>query len=63
MGKKANSPGALVRAWFAVTPQERRLLFGILAVTLLGFTLRYFYLRASEPTATEPPGNAGAFNP
>lgn len=63
MAKKTNGPGAFARAWFAVTPQERRLLFGILAVTLLGFTLRYFYLRNSGPAPADPPGGNSAFNP
>lgn len=63
MGKKANGPGALTRAWFAVTPQERRLIFAVLAVTLLGFTLRYFHLRNSGPVVTEPPDGNGAYHP
>jgi hypothetical protein len=49
MRRQRQTIGALARMWFAVTPQERALLFGILAVALIGLTARYVRQRAAAP--------------
>lgn len=53
MAEEQHRVGAAARIWFAVTPPERKLLFGILAVALLGFTARYIHLRAQRPAALD----------
>ncbi len=56
MSAMKKSPiAAATRLWFSVTPQERRLLFGIAVLLLLGLTLRHFHLRSQAPTPTDPP--------
>lgn len=45
----------LFRAWFSITPQEQRLLLGILAITLIGLTARYWHLRNRNPTSVPTP--------
>ena len=56
MSKNKMSPlSAAARLWFSVTPRERRLLFGIAALLLLGITLRHFYQRAQTPVSAEAP--------
>lgn len=53
--------GPMARMWFATTPQERALLFGILAIALLGLTARYVHLRAREPVPVNPPDGEPAY--
>lgn len=62
MKQTKNTLGPMARMWFAVTPQERALLFGILAVALIGLTARYLHLRASEPIPLEAPDGEPAYN-
>lgn len=62
MSGKGPRFGAIVRMWFAMTPQERKLLFGILAVTLIGFTARYLHLRSREPTPVDPPNGEAVYS-
>lgn len=55
MSARSPTLGALVRAWFSVTAQERRLLFGLVALFLIGLTARYLHLRHAEPVPLDAP--------
>lgn len=46
--KKAPAPGAVLRAWFSLTPQERLALALIAGLFLLGLGARYWHL-SREP--------------
>ncbi|HMP77799.1 MAG TPA: hypothetical protein PKE12_16005 [Kiritimatiellia bacterium] len=61
MAKKEHRFTAAARLWFAVTPQERKLLFGILAITLIGLTARHLHQRAQTPEELEPPDGAAVY--
>jgi len=46
-----------LRSWFALTPQERRYLAGVLAIAVVGLAARYIHLRTEKP---EPYHGEGA---
>ncbi|MBN1268338.1 MAG: hypothetical protein JXB04_02025 [Kiritimatiellae bacterium] len=48
-----------LRAWFALTEQERWFIAGILLIALVGITARYFHLKGEKAEPYEPEG-AGA---
>lgn len=41
--------------WFALTPEERRFLAGILGLALLGLAARYVHLKREPPAPYTPP--------
>jgi len=45
-----------VRAWFALTPEERRFIGGILLIFVIGLVARYMYLRSEKPEPYTPAG-------
>lgn len=45
-----------MRAWFALTPQERKFLAGIALIFLLGLIAREFQSRSEKPEPYEPEG-------
>ncbi len=51
----------MARLWFAVAPQERAVLFGVLAVALIGLTARYLHQRAGVSIPMDPPDGEPAF--
>ena len=44
------------RAWFALTPEERRFIGGILLIFVIGLAARYMYLRSEQPEPYTPAG-------
>jgi len=48
----------VLKAWFALTVQERWLLAGVLAVFLVGLAARYLHLRQESPEPYHPEGSA-----
>lgn len=55
MATSAAHRPTLLRAWFTLTPQEQRLLLGVLALTLIGLTARYWHLRNQQPISVPAP--------
>ncbi|MBN1270331.1 MAG: hypothetical protein JXB04_12140 [Kiritimatiellae bacterium] len=45
-----------LRAWLALTEQERWFIAGILLIALVGLTARYLHLRAETPEPYVPVG-------
>lgn len=46
--------------WFALTPEERRFVGGILGLALLGLAARYWHLKRERPAPYElPTASAG----
>ncbi|MBU1693826.1 MAG: hypothetical protein KJ726_02310 [Verrucomicrobia bacterium] len=44
------------RAWFALTPEERRFIGGILLIFVIGLVARHIYLRSEKPEPYSPAG-------
>ncbi len=55
MTVSGNRQPGLLRAWFFLTPQEQRLLMGILALALIGLTARHWQLRRRVPVPVPAP--------
>ena len=51
----AGKPRGWWTAWFGLTPEERWLVFGVLALALVGLTARYLHLRGQKPEPVPPP--------
>ena len=44
------------RAWFALTPEERKFIGGILLIFIIGLIARYTYLKSEKPEPYTPAG-------
>jgi hypothetical protein len=53
MAKKDGQLTVFMRMWFAVTPQERMLLLGIVLVALFGLTARFVHDHRAAKAAAQ----------
>ena len=53
--KEAKWDARWLRAWFAMTPDERLVVAGILAIALVGLSARYWHLKHQRAEPYEPP--------
>ena len=54
MAKREGQLSVFMRMWFAVTPQERLLLLGIVLVALVGLTARFAHDHRAAQAAAQP---------